>query len=98
MNGKIQAHLSDVARDGNKITFTPEGEEKAKTLWAGLGNRSGLHSFAYELMSDKWKKSGERFQKRLAKLPAGLIVIHEYRNKTRDRGGWVPVRKITLTA
>ena len=84
------------AKDGMRITFTPDGADKPKTLWAGLGNRSGLHSFADTLCHRKWEKSGERMLKRLAKLPNGTcITLHDYCNISRDRGRWVAYKQLT---
>jgi hypothetical protein len=88
--------LTDLAQDGYRITFTPAGETKAKTLWAGMGNRAGLHSFAYTLLREKWEKSGARFEKKLATITGGEITVHAFRNTTRDRGRWVAVRKFTV--
>ena len=96
MDQKQLSKLIARAKDGFRITFLAEGCEKAKTLWAGLGNRSGLHSFAYTLLSEKYAKSGERFEKKLASLGAGKVTVHAFRNVTRDRGRWSPVAHITV--
>lgn len=89
--------LARAARDGMRLTYQPDDAPKAKTLWAGLGNRSGLHSFADTLCRDKWDKSGERFLKRLRKLPAGTVItVHDYHNTNRDRGRWHPAFRVTL--
>jgi hypothetical protein len=88
--------VTRAARSGDRITFHGEDTEKPKTLWAGLGNRSGLHGFASELTEEKWARSGERFAKKVKKLLSGLesgqLCILTYRNITRDRGRWVAVR------
>lgn len=82
---------------GDRVTYTPEGADKPKTLWAGLGNRAGLHSYADELISDKWRKSGARFVKKLAALPSGTeVCIMQFRNVNRSRGRWVTVQRLTL--
>jgi hypothetical protein len=68
-----------------------------KTIWAGLGNRSGLHSYADELIRDKWEKSGFRLQKKLDNLPDGTeIEVKRFRNTTRDRGRWHTVKTLIV--
>lgn len=65
------------------------------TIWAGLGNRAGLHDYAAQLTAERWAKSGSRFTARLLGLPAGTqLEVLEFRNTTRDRGRWVPVKQI----
>ncbi len=84
MRNAIERHASQ----GQRIFFTPAGEEKRKRIWAGLGNRAGLHSFQYELLSEKWQKSGKRFMAKVDKLGPGEITIQQFVNTTRDRGRW----------
>lgn len=90
--------ISYQARElGNRVVYVLPGETKEKTLWAGLGNRSGLHSFAETLIREKWEKSGERMLKKLNKLPPGTsILVFQYRNKTRDKGSWLPNGKTVI--
>lgn len=65
-----------------------------KTVWGGLGNRSGLHDYAQVAVNEKWEKSGARFEKKLRALPSGANVeIHSFRNITRDRGRWIQIKK-----
>ena len=80
-----------VAKDGNRVVHVVE--PKPKTIWGGLGNRAGLHSYAYTIISDKWKKSSPRFIKKLGKIvqPGEVFQIQEFRNINRDRGRWVSV-------
>lgn len=79
------------AEDGNRVKIN------GKTVWGGLGNRSGLHSYAWTLIDEKWKKSGPRFTKKIQALPAGTEVeLFRFKNKTRDRGNWIKVRTISL--
>lgn len=86
--------LIDHAADGLRLVLAGE---KPRTLWGGLGNASGLHSYASTLIRSKWEKSGERFSRRLGKLPSGTVVeVRDYRNTTRDRGRWVTIKTITL--
>lgn len=60
-----------------------------KVIWAGLGNRSGLHDFQHTLMREKWEKSGERFMKKVRALPADTkIEFLTFVNINRDRGRW----------
>ncbi len=77
------------AKDGDRIIAD------GKTIWAGLGNRSGLHSYQWEVLSDKWEKSGANFTKKLDKLTADKIEIQSFRNQTRDRGRWVTIKTFT---
>jgi nuclear transport factor 2 (NTF2) superfamily protein len=87
--------LNNAARDGNRVVLAGK---KPTTLWAGLGNRSGLHSFAYALLSEKWDKSGERFLKKLSGLRSGARVeVYSFRNIDRDRGRWVKAFVIKVT-
>lgn len=84
------------AHDGDRVVHVVE--PKPKTIWGGLGNRSGLHSYAYTAISDKWKKSGERFGKKLGKIvqPGEKFQIQQFRNINRDRGRWAAVRTIEV--
>ncbi|MBT4189301.1 MAG: hypothetical protein HOE14_19080, partial [Gemmatimonadales bacterium] len=54
--GKIIEH----AENGNRLKIS------GKTVWAGLGNRSGLHGFATTLIDEKWEKSGPRFERKMS--------------------------------
>jgi hypothetical protein len=68
-----------------------------RTLWAGLGNRSGLHDYAETLLAEKWAKSGDHFQRRLLEMPRGTKVeTWRFSNTTRDRGRWFRVATFTL--
>lgn len=98
MRSVTYGEVEDYARDGYRIQFSSRVGE-IKTLWSGLGNRSGLHSFVYTLLSEKWEKSGARMLKRLKKLDPGttIIMILTYKNKTRDRGSWHVIRRVSLT-
>jgi len=81
------------AQSGNRIVYQ-DANGKQTVLWPGLGNRSGLHSFANTLIDEKWAASGDRFQKKLTSLPAaGVLIMMRYQNVTRDRGKWVVVSK-----
>jgi len=86
----------DAARyEGNKIVVKSK-KTPPTTIWAGLGNRSGLHSYANTVLSDKWKKSGNNFMKKLDAYPTGTVFeIHRFANVTRDRGTWKLAYTIT---
>ena len=91
------------AQDGERIVIVggrkdkKTGAPKDQTIWGGLGNRSGLHSYAYTLIREKWEKSGLRFAKKLNSLPAGTkLAVQSFQNVNRDRGRWVSVRTIVL--
>lgn len=80
--------LCNQARDGMRILAVVNG--KTTTLWAGLGNRAGLHGFAEELLSERWRKGSKRFISKLERLPKLAVVqVYWFRNVTRDRGRWV---------
>ncbi len=109
MNSRTKKALLNAARDGDRLvleakpkTFQVEAativhHQKNKTLWAGLGNRSGLHGYASELLRDKFTKSGARLGRKLDKLPVGsTILVLFFRNVTRDRGRWVEIARYTI--
>lgn len=83
---RIIAQAGHWAKMGNRVVVND------KTWWGGLGNPSGLHSFAQELTEAKWEKSGSRFVKKLTTLkPGDVVTFQQYRNVTRDRGRWETV-------
>jgi len=89
VNPSYLDRLESFARNGEKITVTSKG--KISTLWKGLGNRSGLHSYAGELLREKWDEAGQRFLHKIESFPKGTkFQIHTYRNINRDRGSWKP--------
>jgi len=89
--------LTTLAKDGERLTYQPEDTEKPKTLWAGLGNRAGLHSFQFTLLREKWEKSGARMLKRVSELPEGTVInVLSFHNIDRDRGRWVKAMEVTL--
>ncbi len=72
------------AQEGNRVTVD------GKNIWPGLGSRAGLHSYADEMIRDKWQKSGSRFIKKVDNLPAGTEVeLKRFQSTTRGRGKWV---------
>lgn len=78
--------------DGDRIVIG------GKNAWAGLGNRSGLHSYADTAIREKWERSGRGLVKKLLALEAGTTVeVHAFRNKTRDRGSWFRVRTLMVS-
>jgi hypothetical protein len=91
-SGDPTTEILDWAEEGNRVTVA------GKNIWAGLGNRSGLHSYADELTSEKWGKSGDRFAKKIMNLPAGTEVeLKRFQNTDRDRGKWVTAGTVTTT-
>ena len=97
----LQKAASDVA--SRIIAWArDEGERvvvNGRTVWAGIGNRAGLHSFADSLVREKWQKSGARFEKLLDNLPEGTVVeLHQFRPVDRLRGKWDVVAKLTMPA
>lgn len=79
------------ARDfGYRVIVKGDALKKDKTIWAGLGNRSGLHSYIPIAISERWNKSHKLFLKRIAEMPAGTVVeVHTFVNINRDRGRWI---------
>ena len=89
-SGDPAQEILDWAEEGNRVTIA------GKNVWAGLGNRSGLHSYADELTSEKWGRSGDRFTKKIMNLPAGTEVeLKRYQSASRDRGNWVTAGTVT---
>lgn len=86
------SRLKNAAQDGDRIVIN------GKTVWAGLGNRSGLHSYAQTVLNEKWNKSGARFMKNLDELlsPGAIVEVQMFRNIDRDRGKWVTQTKVKL--
>ena len=87
--------LRTVAKYGDRVLFIDENGKKFK-IWAGLGNRSGLHSYASTLIREKWEKNGERFINKVEKKAqqTGTFVVQEFQNINRDRGRWVTIKTI----
>ena len=89
-SGDPATEILDWAEEGNRVTIA------GKNIWAGLGSRSGLHSYAGEIVSDKWHKSGDRFTKKVMNLPAGTEVeLKRFQSSSRGRGNWVTAGTVT---
>ena len=88
----LKAILEKEAKQGNRIV------NEKKNIWAGLGNRAGLHSYLSECLSEKWTKSGLRFLMKVDKLAvAGThFVVQEFRNIDRLRGRWIEVMDLEV--
>ena len=80
-NATILARLNDSAYVGNRvIAYMQDG--KKKTLCTGLGNRAGLHDYAYTLIEEQY----EKYEKRITKLDFSKvksIEVFYYRAKDR---------------
>jgi len=88
-----QTEISDWAREGNRVVVN------GKAVWGGLGNRSGLHSYAGVMIREKWQKSGPRFEAKIDALPPGTEVeLFWFKNIDRDRGRWVKSKTLTIPA
>jgi hypothetical protein len=87
-------NVTENARSGLRVVIN------GKTVWAGLGNRSGLHDFQFTVIREKWEKSGERFVKtKVEALKAGdTVEIQWFSNITRDRGRWISDLRFTVDA
>ena len=91
-SGDPAQEILDWAEEGNRVTIA------GKNIWAGLGSRSGLHSYADEVIGDKWSKSGDRFTKKVMNLPAGTEVeLKRFQSSSRGRGNWVTAGTVTTT-
>lgn len=85
---QMLATLEAYAEDGGRIQID------GKTIFAGFGNRSGLHSYLSTVLADSFKK----WPRAKAKLEAGVydtIDVLTFRNINRDRGNWVKVKSFT---
>ena len=92
------SRILNYAQSGYRIEYND------KTIWQGLGNRSGLHSFVDDLLREKWEKSGKRFENKLRNLiknssKGDVFTIKKYENVVwksginkgkinRDKGRW----------
>ena len=74
--------LWDLARNGYKVINSTSG----KTLNVGIGNRQGLHSYAYTLAAEKWVNGEKRFFNKLRKLQVGDVIIEKMRKGYEDEG------------
>lgn len=81
----IQAALIRVAcYNGDRVIVN------GKTIWKGLGNRAGLHSYEITALATQWRKSNKKFLARVAALQKGdTVEVQSFRNITRDHGKWV---------
>jgi hypothetical protein len=80
------------AEEGERVTVA------GKNIWAGLGSRSGLHSYADKVVDDKWRKSGDRFTKKVMNMPAGTEVeLKRFQSSSRGKGNWVTTGTVTTT-
>ena len=89
-------HLLRQAELGYRLVLIAD---KPKTIWAGLGNRSGLHDHARVILQEKWDKSGRWLSRKLHDLPGDTVVeVQHFHNINRDMGGWCPDRRVTLAS
>lgn len=86
-----QRAINAASYDGDRVILN------GKTIWAGLGNRSGLHSYLPIAIANKWKQSAETFLFKLFYAEAGSgIDIQMFRNQTRDRGFWGSICRLSI--
>jgi len=91
-SGDPAQEILDWAEEGNRVTVA------GKNIWAGLGSRAGLHSYADEVIDDKWRKSGDRFIKKVMNMPAGTEVeLKRFQSSSRGRGNWVTAGTVITT-
>jgi hypothetical protein len=87
----LKRHLLDRAERENVNIILND----VKIWRSPVGNPSGLYDFQYQLIREKFKKSGARLAKKLNTIKKGdTIIIERYKNITRDRGKWVPDQKL----
>jgi hypothetical protein len=87
VSSKDLADLEDFAREGDRIMAD------GKAIYAGFGNRSGLHSYLSTVLADTFKK----WPRAKAKLEAGAfnsLEVLTFKNVNRDRGNWIRIRSI----
>ena len=90
-SGDPVSEILQWAEEGGRVRVA------GKNIWPGMGNRSGLHSYADEMITKKWMKSGDRFTKKVEALPAGTEVeLQRYKNINRDRGKWITAGTVTI--
>lgn len=82
------ATVLDWAKSGNRVVADD------KVVWKGLGNRSGLHAFQWEYISETWKAAGKRFENKIKKLEFNEIQLQQFHNINRDRGRWAVHHRI----
>jgi hypothetical protein len=80
--------ILSAAKQGDRVVAD------GKTIWVGLGNRSGLHDYQHEMTADKWNKSGKSFEKKLQTNSYQKIQLQSFKNTTRDVGKWVTYKTI----
>jgi len=81
------AQLRDLefyAEDGDRIVAD------GKTIYAGFGNRSGLHSYLQTALNDTFKK-WPNAKKKLEAGEFSKIEVLTFRNIDRDRGRWIVI-------
>lgn len=82
------------AENGDRLTLVAP---TTRRLWAGLGNRAGLHSYMFTILHERFVRGRDRLARVLDSLPDGARVeIHRFRNTSRDRGRWCRVRTVVL--
>lgn len=79
----VMVEVGDIATDNGKVKITVKGVQK--TLFVGIGNMSGLHSFGKELLNKKWITSKDRIRRKLEKLPEFSLEFFYQYQETRDR-------------
>lgn len=79
------ADLEEYARQGDRIMAD------GKAIYAGFGNRSGLHSYLSTVLDQAFAK----WPRAKAKLEAGAfnsLEVLTFKNVNRDRGNWMRVQ------
>lgn len=93
----LMSEMRMSALSNEKVTILIKGEQKEKTLWAGIGNTSGLHSFAQTLINEKWDKQQGKIENKLKGLIEGdKLIFYSEEYITRDRRKYEKYRQITI--
>lgn len=93
-NASVLNAALELAKSQPDIRLT---DKAGKVLWTGIGNLSGLHGHAYELLKEKFEKSERNLTKKLTKVIANeeQLTVQRFNNITRDRGRWENLRIIS---
>lgn len=93
-NASVLNAALELAKSQPDIRLT---DKAGKVLWTGIGNLSGLHGYAYELLKEKFEKSERNLTKKLTKVIASeeQLTVQRFNNITRDRGRWENLRIIS---
>ena len=67
----------NLGRDGYKMII----KGQRGSLYTGIGNRQGLHGYAYTLAAEKWVRGAGSLFRRLKKLQVGDIIQEKHSSR-----------------